>query len=230
MLILTDLSEVLIRGVYGVDELIGQSYGPEVAEKFLERAQSLNPVFIELLRGHLTENEYWEIFFEDHQFPFDALVAKDFLSKNFSYSIPGTIELYKSIIEYPESLDRDAEIISGTPEFWIVSDHIREREQELKIIHPDVFELATKEIWSYDYGIIKQDKGFFERLLRENQLNPNEVIFIDDLYTNIWHATDTLEECIEFKGAQRLEKTLRRLGFKFKTNEVLRQMTPRWAQ
>lgn len=216
MIILTDLSEVLIRGFYGIETLVEESYGEEIAERFAERRRRCNPYFVELMRGHLTENQYWEIFLRDYDWPFGAAEAKLILTFNLALGYSrSAMSVYKRIIEYPETTLSDSKRISGRPEFWIISDHIAERKDEIESMHSDIFKFATKTIWSFDCGIVKSDNGFFHQLLYKYGLDRGELILVDDLVNNIWSASSTGIAGILYHRPKQLEEEMRSLGFRF---------------
>ena len=215
MIILTDLSEVLISGVYGVDELIMQKYGEQVAEAFLDRCEETKPFFFELMRGHFRERQFWEIFMEEGYWPFSLEEIEDFLSQNFMQEVPGTLDVYKRIIEYPETTKPGARILQGRPEIWIVSDHIAERREEIELYHPEEFRIASRKLWSYGFGLVKEDRGFFERLLYNNRKKPEEVIFVDDMIINLYSASRAGIASIAFIDANHLQREMEEYGFKF---------------
>ena len=218
MIILTDLSEVLIRGVYGVEKIIEETYGEAVADRFVKRRHETEPFFLEMMRGHMTENEYWTIFFEndEDEWPLSAGLVLTLISMNFANGMQSAMGVYQRIIEYPVRINDATIRQSGCPEIWIVSDHFAERREELELIHPDVFDVISKQIWSYDYGLVKRDKGFFHRLLFTNHLRPEEVIFIDDQTVNLWAAEEADIKGIRYEDPIQLETELRSYGFRFK--------------
>ena len=56
--IIFDLSEVIISGYFGIQELIEKKYKIP-AEEFLNRKREMNHRFFELMRGNLKEEQYW---------------------------------------------------------------------------------------------------------------------------------------------------------------------------
>ena len=217
MVILTDLSEVLIKGVFGAEKYVKEYYGAKVAKRYLNRRREINTIFCELLRGHISENIYWEVFLQQGKWPFGVEELKRFISLNIAEDIPGTLDVYQRIISYPDTLTLTKKIneISGRPEIWLVSDHISEREEELEYLHPEIFTLTSRQIWSFDYSTLKGDPGFFEYLLSCYRLSPEEVLLVDDLEINTEAAHRAGIKSILFKNAEQLESRLRRLGFDF---------------
>lgn len=49
----------------------------------------------------------------------------------------------------------------------------------------DFFEYVTDGTYSYELGICKPEIGIYESLLKENNLNPDECMFLDDLPKNV---------------------------------------------
>lgn len=215
MIILTDLSEVLIRGISGTEKIIRDRYGKRVAKEFIQRRTNINPIFCELMRGHISEDVYWYVFLQNNNWPFGSNELKEIFSLNLMKKIPGTLDVYRRIISYPDSTGMMAAQIDGRPDFWLVSDHIFEREVELEYLHPDVFELVSNQIWSFDYSALKGDPGFFRRILSCYDLLPEEVVFVDDYQPNIAAASTEGITAIKFKDAEQLETELVRLGFLF---------------
>lgn len=214
MVILTDLSEVLISGFYGIENILGDRFAvsPEgkaaLAKKLWERHLVTNHVFLELLRGKITEDEYWQEFFQGEQWVFGLEEAKAAFSANMRHVIPGTLELYQRITRHPHTLTRGY-YVYGRPTVYIVSDHIDSRINEIKAEHPDIFRVATDQFWSCDIGMVKQDPGFFAWLLDETGLDPGEVIFIDDNATNVLAALNVGIAGIKFENYRQLEVILR---------------------
>ena len=206
MVILTDLSEVLIHGMFGVEENLGRRFGPEVGDWFLRRRtdDEINNLFCNLMRGKLHEDDYWRIFLRDTPYKMQAKV------------VPGTLDVYKRIVAFPRSFrNNDEMMICGMPDIYIVSDHISERIGELREYHPDIFSMMSGMIWSCDRGKLKSDDRFFQGLLREMRLSPWEVVFVDDLQINLLASARANILSICFHDAPTLEKTLAWRKFEF---------------
>ena len=216
MVILSDLSDVLIKGIYGTEEIIAERYGVEVAKRYQERRLEVNEDFRELLRGGIGEDDYWRLFMHERIWPFDIQEVKAIFSENLKKTVPETLKVYERIVAFPDSLrDPDGMAISGMPEIYIVSDHIAERIEEIYAYHPGVFAVTSKEFWSCDIGKIKMDDGFFPQLLRALDLSTDEVIFVDDDAYNTTAASLDGITSIRFESADQLEESLSEYGFCF---------------
>ena len=63
--ILTDLSDVLIGGMIGLDDVISNKYGESFGNEFSIRFASTYSVFNDLMRGRISEEEYWGCLYSD---------------------------------------------------------------------------------------------------------------------------------------------------------------------
>ena len=214
MVILTDLSEVLISGLFGIDNIITEHYNKDATKAFWARRLETDEEFRELLRGKMSEDEYWRLFAEKCKWPFNIQALKMFFSKNMRKNITGTLDVYKRIIAFPYSLPSRV-MVEGIPEIALVSDHIRERIGEIHICHPDIFEMISRQFWSCESGKLKADEGFFPQLLRVLDIPPEEAILVDDSPYNTTAAIEAGITSICFTSAFQLETELREYGFCF---------------
>ncbi len=201
MIILTDLSEVLIHGFPGTEKIVSERYGVSAGSKFWDRKCQLSDEFKELLRGQLSEDEFWKMIFQGDDWEFGPEDAKAMFGENLSCPrYDGVLEIYEKVKDLNHA------------KLWIVSDHLRERVPELLREHQDVFAIAEKVIWSCDVHKIKSDPGFFEELLHTNGLSPKDVIFIDDFCRNVSAAGECGIPWVHFRNAKQLESELEKLG------------------
>lgn len=219
MVILTDLSDVLIHGISGVEKTFAERYGKDIAKAFWQRHLETERDFHELMRGGMKEDAYWRLVMQGRDWPFGIQEIKSIFSENLKKTIPGTLSVYQRIVAFPRSVRRTWSLIDGAPEFYIVSDHIEERLGEIHRYHPDVFALAEREFWSCDFGEIKRDETFFPQLLRMLDLPLDEIIFIDDNAYNTTAASLADITTIRFEDAEQLEDTLKAYGFVFSPPE-----------
>lgn len=216
MIICSDLSDVLIKGIYGFEKIVAARYGEDVAEKCLARHLETECYFHELLRGKMTEDEFWHIVLSEGDWPFGIPEIKGIFSKNLRGVIPGTLDVYRRIVAHPCSLvNQHGMALSGRPEIYIVSDHIEERLDEVKSYHPNVFALVSKAFWSCELGMLKRDDDFFPRFLRIIDVPKDEIIFIDDNAFNTTAAAQAGIASIRFENATQLETVMKEYGFRF---------------
>lgn len=227
MIILSDLSEVHIRGIQGTDRFLARKFAENsigrhgIKERCWHRHRKVTGAFRDLLRGRITEDEYWSEFFAVGQWPFTAEDAKAALSANLREVMPhGATKVLERIVKYPRSLDpvhgHELGLAEGMPTIYLVSDHIENRIEEVKAAHPGLFRLFAREFWSCDIGLIKQDPGFFATILEEGNLKPEETLFIDDDIRNVAAASRAGIPGIKFENNIQLETVLHETyGFQF---------------
>lgn len=230
-IIATDLSDVLINGLYHIGDRVTELVLPDQIKRYgkkagAEKAKELGEWvweqclitdrdFKELLRGKITEDAYWDGTFEENDRVIQ--IAKQAFAENLKWVVPETLGVYQRITRYPLSTAHDNPgFAGGIPEIVIVSDHIHERINEVKANHPDVFRIMSDCFWSCDLGMIKEDEGFFPKLLESLEVEPDQVLFIDDSRVNIHAALKNGIHGIIFNNAQQLETALREsYGFEF---------------
>ncbi len=221
MIIFTDLSEVLIRGIYGTEDIVGSLYGLENAKKFLARRHEVNDKILDLFRDKFEEDEYWKYFLSGSELSIDFSIDKlrKVLSRNIKKTVPGTLDLYLSISSHPESISKEGipseNKLDGRPDIYIVSDHIRGRVGQIKDYHPRVFKNVEGEYWSFDIGHVKGDKEFFPKVLEMSKIPVEKIVFIDDIETNIKSARRNGIYSIQFYNAEQLKTDLSKIGFTF---------------
>lgn len=213
MIILTDLSDVLIEGLNNTARLVTQHFGAEAGIKCWRRIKETKTAFYELMRGKMSEADYYRIFFEKGDLPFTAEDISRFFSESFRTVIPGTLKVYQRITAYPELMSSLASLKKGMPDIYIVSDHIAERIDEIRDYHPDIFAVIKGQFWSCYLGKLKCDPHFFQDLLRQLGVGPNEVVFIDDNPINTEMAARASIANITFTSPKALEGELRKFGF-----------------
>ncbi|MBR3332463.1 HAD-IA family hydrolase [Candidatus Saccharibacteria bacterium] len=217
MIILTDLSEVLIHGIQGTENIVRERYGERTGEKFKNRMneEKVREWFLNLLRGKFCEDIFWLDFIEEDYWPFNHIDTKEIFTENLKQpKIDGTLEVYQSIKGYPVVTGMGY-TVDGKPDIWIVSDHILERVHQVEKMHEDVFAIASKTIWSCDVGKIKSDAGFFDDIVKKYNIQKDEIVFIDDWNVNVEAARKAGLVSIEFHDAEQLKADLEKIGFRF---------------
>lgn len=191
--IIFDLSEVIISGYHGIEQLIKQKYGIP-AEEFKKRKQeSSSGAFYELMKGNLTEEEYWQDFLDGTDWNITVEDLKNTIREHINQPIDGTMEIIKQL--------------KGKYQLILLSDHVKEWMEYIQEKNQDI-KLFDKVILSYKIGSLKCDEQTFKEVLKQTQVVADETLFIDDLDTNIKRAEEVGIHGILFKNANQLKEML----------------------
>lgn len=199
--IIFDLSEVIISGYRGIEEVVLESqYGTFENQKLLENEADLdsireNETFLNLLRGKLTEEEYLNHVLKNRNWNVSVEQLKTVIRSNLNQPIPGTMEIVKQL---------KAE---GKYQLILLSDHAREWMEYIEEKNKDL-KMFDKKIFSYDIGAVKSDKQTFKTVLEQTGIVADETLFIDDYEKNVKNAEAVGIHGIVFENADQLRKTL----------------------
>ena len=189
--IIFDLSEVLISGLIGIERELAPLLNLS-ENKFLKGLWTDS--FKELMKGEIAEDEYLNDVFEKNNWKADKEVFKKIIRKNFHNEVEGMIKLI-------EELNKKYRLI-------LLSDHAVEWIDYVDKIHP-FLNLFDKKYFSFQTGEIKREKRAFELLLRDNNLQTSECLFIDDSLTNVRVAEELGLNVIRFESVQQLKEDIR---------------------
>ena len=94
--IIFDMSEVIITGIHGVEKDIESNFGI-LADEYEKRRLEVNSLFLDVMRGKITENEYMAIFLKDTGWKtteedIKRIFPKSIINKIKSVNRDGTIE------------------------------------------------------------------------------------------------------------------------------------------
>lgn len=190
--IIFDLSEVLISGYAGIQTLIEKKYGI-LAEEFLERKREKNERFLDLMRGNLIEEQYWEELIEGMSWNITVEDLKDTVREYLNQPVEGTIEIVKAL--------------KSKYQLILLTDHVKDWMEYLEEQNEDI-KLFDKKIVSYELGSVKPDKETFPSVLDKAQIIAEETLFIDDHEINIQRAKEVGIHGIVFKNAKQLKEDL----------------------
>lgn len=192
--IIFDLSEVIISGYHGVEKLLREQFGiPE--QDFKEQKQLKNELFLDLMRGNLSEEEYLEELLQGTNWNISIEQLKIAIRQNLNQPIPGTMEIVKQLKA------------KGNYQLILLSDHAREWMEYIEENNKDL-KMFDKKIFSYDIGAVKSDKQTFKIVLEQTGIVADETLFIDDYEKNIKNAEAVGIHGIVFENAEQLRKTL----------------------
>ena len=209
MVLFVDLSEVILRGFYKTDVLFGDEFGLNAGRLYELRHDETMDLLLDLFRGKRTEEDYWKLFKRGQEVLSGISISRyeKILSKNMSLPMEGSPELFREISE-----NRGKYNIT---KMYLVSDNVKERIPEIKANRRDIWDLFDGHIFSCDLGMIKQDEGFFEKVLAMTNTDPKDVLYIDDWQKNLDAARKAgIGRCIKFTSAEELRNELKlRFGF-----------------
>lgn len=192
--IIFDLSEVQLKGFYGVEKIIAKKLGlGEEETKQLLYIPELEQLFL----GKISEDDYWGHVLEKN---------------NWNISIS---ELKRTIRNNIEAIDGTKEIIEQLHKkgfkLGLLSDHAREWIEycEKKFKYHKLFH---SKVYSFEIEARKPDeKTFFEILKRLNE-KPETCLFVDDLQKNIDGAKKLGMDTILFKNPKQLKRDLKKFS------------------
>jgi len=216
MYLFVDLSDVLIHGMYDMDDVVHYRFGSEIAQKFRERHEDPEVwnTLQDLFRGRMTEEEYWKYFIGNEYWP-EYVTPKIFefaLESNLKKRVTGTADILSNIKGYT----MNGVVTNSIPIMVLVSDHIKERIPEIMRNHPDILGLFDYTYWSCDLGMIKQDPDYFNHICNLVDTRPCEVTYIDDCEGNLEAAKMAgIKDTILFQNPARLQTALESRGFIF---------------
>lgn len=191
--VIFDLSEVIIGGYFGIEDLIEHSFGID-KEQFLKRKHETIHLFLDAMRGKLSEDEYITMLLKDTNWNMKSADFKKLFRQKIDATVAGTMQIIKSL--------------KGKVKLILLSDHIKELAEYILKKHKDL-QVFDEIIFSYQSGQLKMDNGTFEEILRKFDLNPKETIFVDDSVINVEKAKENGFETILFTDAKELSEQLK---------------------
>ena len=190
--IIFDMSEVIISGYHGVEKLLEQQYAiPE--EEWERQRLSKNEVFLDLMRGNLSEEEYMKELLQGTNWNISIDQLKTAIRSNLNRPIPGTMKIVGEL--------------KGNYQLILLSDYVREWMEYIETRNEDL-RIFDKKIFSYDIGTTKSEVQTFETVLEQTGIVADETLFIDDYEKNIKNAEKVGIHGIVFENAEQLRKTL----------------------
>ena len=190
--IIFDLSEVIISGYHGVEKIIEENTNI-TAEDFLQRKKETREIFLEAMRGKISEDTYIRNMLQGTNWQVTIEQLESLIRKNFNIPVVGTMEIIQEL--------------KGKYQLILLSDHIKEWMDYILQNNKDL-EIFDKKIFSYELGAIKSDDDTFKIVLEKLKIDPNETIFIDDSQKNIDAALIHGVKGILFQDATDLRQQL----------------------
>ena len=193
--IISDLSEVIIEGFMGIGRELSPILDISVKEIELEKTKNFQ-LFIELMVGKMSEDEYVTEFLNRTKWNISVKDFEKIMRKVLDKKIPGTIDVLRKI---KNTGKYKLVLLSDNVKEWI--DYVLKTNDDLKIFDYMFF--------SYELETIKEDSITFVKVLDKLNAKPEEVIFIDDLISNINVAESVGIKGIQFLNANQLEEDLK---------------------
>ena len=188
------MSEVIISGYFGVEELIEKNTNMSAGE-FLKRKQETIEIFFDLMRGKISEDEYINHLTKGADVSKEKI--KELFRKNINIPVEGTMDIIKRL-----EGNYNLILLSDYPKEW--KEFLLENNKEIEIFKIKYF--------SCDYGKIKSDGDFFKYVIKDLNISPEDSIFIDDLERNVETASKYGIKGIVFRNSKQLEEELKKVG------------------
>ena len=190
--IIFDMSEVIISGYHGVEKILEQQYA--IPEEAWERQRlSKNELFLNLMRGNLSEEAYLEELLQGTNWNISIEQLKTAIRSNLNRPVPGTMKVVREL--------------KGKYQLILLSDYVREWMKYIEERNEDL-RIFDKKIFYYNIGTTKSEVETFETVLEQTKIVANETLFIDDYEKNVKNAEAVGIHGIVFENAEQLRKTL----------------------
>ena len=190
--IIFDMSEVIISGYHGVEKILEQQYAiPE--EEWERKRLSKNELFLNLMRGNLSEEAYLEELLQGTNWNISIEQLKTAIRSNLNRPVPGTMKIVGEL--------------KGNYQLILLSDYVREWMEYIEARNEDL-KIFDKKIFSYNIGTTKSEVQTFETVLEQTGIVADETLFIDDYEKNVKNAEAVGIHGIVFENADQLRKTL----------------------
>jgi len=111
--------------------------------------------------------------------------------------VGGMIELVKQV-----SRTRRTALVSNTNEI-----HYRISLQKFEVLS-----VLHKHYLSYKMRVMKPAQGFYDAIIKDQKIDPSEILFIDDLIKNVKGAQAAGMQAVKFENLWQLEKALITFG------------------
>ncbi len=178
-----------------MENLVQENSDVTAAEFNERKSETLDSLF-QVMRGHITEDDYWSAMLIDTNWSIGVEQLKDLFRQNVSIPVAGTAEIVRDL--------------KKNHNVFLLSDYAREWTPFILDFHKDL-ELFDQKHFSFESGKLKSDEGAFPAALEKFQISASETIFVDDLATNINAAGSHGIQGILFKDADDLRKQLAEL-------------------
>lgn len=195
--ILIDWFEVFSNGIYGAGEMgrLIEKVGLSLDDYMLKDNGYCWDELQKLNRGIINEKRYWRNVIQHTGWKVTVEQMMAITDEAVRIPILGTLDVAKDLHAKGYQL-------------ILISDLGFELKERILLAYPWIKQLFGAHYFSCDYGKIKADQGYFEFILNQEGINPNEALFIDDYFVNVARAEDAGIQGIIFKNALQLKQDL----------------------
>ena len=111
-------------------------------------------------------------------------------------------------VEIPGTLQLAKELCSRGYNLYLVSDVWAEMRDMMFVQYPWIQRLFRKHYFSCEFGQIKSDPNYFEKICEDAGVDPARSLFIDDYDVNVNRAIEAGMQGIVFENAIQLRKEI----------------------
>jgi HAD superfamily hydrolase (TIGR01509 family) len=190
-ILIFDLSEVLIAGLYGVQHELAETLSRPEAE-ILDAFHG--ECFEQLLTGRIDEESYLAQVLARAGWPLRVPDLQAAIRRNLDREVEGMAALLADL--------------APRAELVLLSDHAREWIAYIRGVHP-ILGLFRRTFFSFDVGTLKHEPATFAAVLRALDCPPADCLFVDDNPANLRAAAAAGIDGILFRDAAHLAAELR---------------------
>jgi putative hydrolase of the HAD superfamily len=150
-------------------------------------------------RGKVSREEFW-----------DSAVDRLGIDRKM---VPQLEEIWHSSYVPVDGMRKLVTELSGNYPLIVFSGNIRERVEYLDKRY-DFRKYFRDFVFSFDYGVSKENKAFYEALVKKIPCQPEEAVLVDDMPEFIALAKGFGFKTVQFESANQLRAELRKLGVK----------------
>lgn len=167
--LLFDLSDVLIEGLYGTVESLADRL--QIPPNQVMLGLGGEPL-VALTEGKISEVAYWKQVLERTRWGISEEELQALVRHTFRRTVQGMPELLPSLRRH---------------RLVLLSDHAREWWEHIEAAHP-FLQVFERRFLSFEMGQTKRQVATFRHVLAELDCAPDECFFIDDLQWNVDRA------------------------------------------
>jgi FMN phosphatase YigB (HAD superfamily) len=188
--VIFDLSEVLLPGMIGVEDLLSAKTG--LPKDRFTQAMGIFPHYVvgnnldDLLKGHLSYEQYRD----------NVLRAVGLPQDDSSLFDATCLSMFDKPYDYTEKM---LSTVAAACDIYLLSDHCEAWVRWIEKRHRFIA-LFKDVVWSYEIGATKRESKPFEEILSRNALKAESCLFVDDLERNIRMARQLGMKTVHFRG------------------------------